>query len=465
MVGNSFTTSRAIPGRRRFLMQAGGGLAMAFAGPVLADRWPSRPIRFVTASSAGDPVDLQLREYQKSLAPSLGNVPMIVDNKAGAAGQIAAQSVLLAPPEGYDFLLASANFTITQSYFRRLPYRPMEDFTPVAMTGAAPIGLAIPASNPSRTLREWTAWAKRQKGALNYASLGNGTVPHLYGFQLTNDFGFEATHIPYKGAGAGLLDILRGQISFMMLDIVNLRPLLAKQQVRILAVTGDERSAHLPDVPTFREQGFNGYERTGWTGLLARRGTPPDIIRTLNHTMDKTSDTDQWRRKRAEVWSSWRPMSPEELQRQMQAEAEAWGALVRRVGVYGDWRAGSASALSRGRAQYRGTFHEYFHEAGRQRRVIAALAPQDAHAARPAQVRHVQAPQAPRGLRQCAAAHHRQQIGLADHGHQPFRRGIGLQGHVGRRQPGLREARVHDLPADHAGIRQQPRVGRQVREP
>lgn len=322
--------------RRRFLIQAAGTMALAFPGVAVADKWPSRPLRFVTASGAGDPVDLQLREYLKSLSPALGNVPMIVDNKLGAAGQIAAQSVLLAPAEGYDFLLASANFTITQSYFRKLPYRPMVDFTPVAMTGAAPIGLAILASSPGRTLREWTTWARRQGGALNYASLGNGTVPHLYGFQLANDFGFDATHIPYKGAGAGLMDLLRGQISFIMLDIVNLRPLLAKQQVRILALTGNERAAHLPEVPTFRELGFSGYDRTGWTALMARHGTSPDVVQRLNQFMDQTSATDEWRRKRDEVWSSWQPMAPGDILRQMQGEAAAWGALVRRVGVYGD---------------------------------------------------------------------------------------------------------------------------------
>lgn len=335
-MGNHCVTDDTNLTRRRFLAMAGGTMATAIAGPALGDKWPSRPIRFVTASGAGDPVDLQLREYLKALSPALGNVPMIVDNKVGAAGQIAAQSVLLAPPEGYDLLLASASFTITQSYFRKLPYRPMVDFTPVAMTGAAPVGLAIPASNPSRTLREWAAWARRQGGALNYASLGNGTVPHLYGFQLTNDVGFDATHIPYKGAGAGLMDLLRGQISFMMLDIVNLRPVLAKQQVRILAVTGNERSAHLPDVPTFKEQGFTGYDRTGWTALMARHGTPRDVVQRLNQSMDRTSATDEWRRKRAEVWSSWQPMAPDEIARQMQGEAAAWGELVRRVGVYGD---------------------------------------------------------------------------------------------------------------------------------
>ena len=336
MVVNQRMAIGTILARRRFLAQAGGILAMGLAGPAMADKWPSRPIRFVTASSAGDPVDLQLREYLKSLSPALGNVPMIVDNKAGAAGQIAAQSVLLAPAEGYDFLLASANFTITQSYFRKLSYRPMKDFMPVAVTGSAPVGLAVPASNPARTLREWATWARRQNGALNYASVGNGTVPHLYGFQLTGDLGFEATHIPYKGAGAGLMDMLRGQISFMMLDIVNLRPLLAKQQVRILAVTGNERSPYLPDVPTFKEQGFSGYDRTGWTALMARQGTAQDVVNALNRSMDKTSAMDEWRRKRAEVWSTWKPMAPDDIARQMQSEAAAWGALVRRVGVYGD---------------------------------------------------------------------------------------------------------------------------------
>lgn len=330
-------TRKDILARRRFLTQAGGGaLAMALSSAGLAAPWPSRPIRFVTASGAGDPVDVQLREYLKSLSQELGNVPMVVENKVGAAGQIAAQSVLLSPPEGYDVLLANANFTITPSFFRKLAYRPLQDFTPIAMTGAAPIGLAIPASHPGRSFREWIDWARRQGGALNYASLGNGTVPHLYGFQLAGDFGFDATHIPYKAGGPALIDMLRGQISFMMLDVVNLRPVLAKEQVRILAITGTERSKHLPAVPTFGELGFDGYERTGWTGLMARSGTPPGIVDALNRATDKISATSYWTRKREEVWSTWRPMAPAEIQRQLQREATAWGTLVRRAGIYGD---------------------------------------------------------------------------------------------------------------------------------
>ncbi|CAG9166150.1 tripartite tricarboxylate transporter substrate binding protein [Cupriavidus respiraculi] len=330
-------TSKDPAARRRFLSQAGGGaLGLAMARLGFAAQWPSRPIRFVTASGAGDPVDLQLREYLKSLSAELGNVPMVVENKLGAAGQIAAQSVLLSPPEGHDVLLANANFTITPSYFRKLPYRPLQDFTPVAMTGGAPIGLAIPASNPSRTFAHWIDWARRQGGALNYASLGNGTVPHLYGFQLTGDFGFEAAHIPYKAGGPALLDLLRGQISFMMLDVVNLRPLLAKEQVRILAITGTDRSPHLPGVPTFAELGFEGYERTGWTGFMVRSGTPGAIIDTLNRATDKVGAMPHWTRKREEVWSAWKPMAPADIQRQLQREAAAWGRLVRRAGIYGD---------------------------------------------------------------------------------------------------------------------------------
>lgn len=329
--------------RRRFIAGAGGGLlglsalsAMGLPLRASAAQWPDRTVRFVTYSGAGDPVDLRLRDFLQSLAHEYRNTPMIVENKTGAAGQIAAQSVLLAPPEGYDFLLANATFTITPSYFRKLAYKPLSDFVPVALSGSAPIGFAVPASNPARTFKEWVAWAKQQRGTLNYASLGNGSVSHLYGFQIRDDFKLDAIHIPYKASGAALIDMLRGQISYVMLDTFNLRPLLAKNQVRILAVTGADRSPYLPDVPTFRELGFNGYERTGWTAFMAKTGTPTDIVASLNRSINKINATPEWSRKRDEVWSGWKPLTPAELQQQLQSEVAAWGDLVRRSGVFGD---------------------------------------------------------------------------------------------------------------------------------
>ncbi|RZT28853.1 Bug family tripartite tricarboxylate transporter substrate binding protein [Cupriavidus agavae] len=328
--------------RRRFI--AGGGSVLglgalsAFGLPprALAAQWPERTVRFVTYSGAGDPVDLRLRDFLQSLAREYHNTPMIVENKTGAAGQIAAQSVLLAPPEGYDFLLANATFTITPTYFRKLQYKPLSDFVPVALSGSAPIGFAVPASNPARTFKEWVAWAKQQRGSLNYASLGNGSVSHLYGFQIRDDFKLDATHIPYKASGAALIDVLRGQISYVMLDTFNLRPLLAKKQLRILAVTGADRSQYLPDVPTFRELGFNGYERTGWTAYMAKAGTSRDIVASLNKSINKVNAMPEWARKRDEVWSVWKPLTPDELHKQLQGEVAAWGDLVRRSGVFGD---------------------------------------------------------------------------------------------------------------------------------
>lgn len=328
--------------RRRFIGGAGGLLGLGALGALglplhaIAAQWPERTVRFVTYSGAGDPVDLRLRDFLQSLAHEYRNTPMIVENKTGAAGQIAAQSVLLAPPDGYDFLLANATFTITPSYFRKLQYKPLLDFVPVALSGSAPIGFAVPASNPARTFKEWVARATQQRGTLNYASLGNGSVSHLYGFQIRDDFKLDATHIPYKASGAALIDMLRGQISYIMLDTFNLRPLLAKKQVRILAVTGADRSQYLPDVPTFRELGFGNYERTGWTAFMAKAGTSPDIVASLNRSINKVNATPEWARKRDEVWSGWKPLTPAELQKQLQGQVGAWGELVRRSGVFGD---------------------------------------------------------------------------------------------------------------------------------
>ena len=146
---------------------------------------------------------------------------------------------------------------------------------------------------------------------------------------------FVVTGGPGPGKSA-LIDMLRGQISYVMLDTFNLRPLLVKKQVRILAVTGADRSQYLPDVPTFRELGFGGYDRTGWTAFMAKAGTSPDVVASLNRSINKINATPEWARKRDEVWSGWKPLTPVELQKQLQAEVVAWGDLVRRSNVFGD---------------------------------------------------------------------------------------------------------------------------------
>lgn len=328
---------KAFQPRRRTLLQA--ALLSPLAGARLARAqaaWPNRPIKFVTQAAPGDAVELRLRDFLNGLGPFLRNVPLLVDNKPGAGGLIAHQAVLNAPADGYTALLANATMTIFPTIYRKLPYSPLKDFMPVGFSGLSPIGLAIPAARPEKTLKEWLNWARQQGGKLNFASAGNGSVSHLYGFQINEQFGLGATHVPYKGVAPAMIDMVAGQMHFIMLDLFSLRPMLAKGDIRLLAVAMDERFKHTPEVPTFKELGFSGYDRMGWTAYYLRAGTPQAIVDQFSSAINQHSTSAEWVAKREQLWSHWLPISPRDIAERVKYETEAWGALVKKTGFYAD---------------------------------------------------------------------------------------------------------------------------------
>jgi len=313
-----------IQSRRRSLLTAAllSPLAGALPGRAVAQApWPTRPVRFVTQAAPGDAVELRLRDFLKGLTPLLRNEALVVDNKPGAGGLLAQQTVLNAPADGYNVLLANAAITILPTISRKLPFSPLRDFLPVAFSGLSPIALAIPASRPEKTLKDWVNWARTQGGKLNYASAGNGSVSHLYGFQVSDQFGLGATHVPYKGVSPALIDMIGGQVQFIMLDIFSLRPMLAKGDIRVLAMATDERFKHTPDVPTFKELGYTGYDRMGWTAYYLRAGTPPAIVDQLAAAINQHNLSPEWVAKREQVWSHWLPMSPRDIAERIAGQA------------------------------------------------------------------------------------------------------------------------------------------------
>ncbi|RPH44487.1 MAG: tripartite tricarboxylate transporter substrate binding protein [Burkholderiales bacterium] len=331
------TLTRRTAIRRGLLRSTAATLAAAaLPGPSRAQQdWPSRPIRFVTGDAAGGPLDTRLRELLTPVAARLG-AQTIVDNKPGAASQISHQFIVTQPADGYTVLLANATMAIFPTLYRKLPYSPLRDFTPVAFGGLSPIGLAIPASHPARTYAEWTAWARTQKGKLNYGSVGNGAVGHLYGFQLGEELGLEATHVPYKTVAQFLPDLGAGIVHFAMLDLLSLRAFMQKGDLRVLAITGDERAPFVADIPTFAELGLRGYDRMGWSAYYVRAGTPQPIVERLSAAINEVNATPEWTARRLGLWSLWKPLTPDALRQRIVADTEAWGALIRKTGVYAD---------------------------------------------------------------------------------------------------------------------------------
>jgi len=318
--------------RRSVLKSVGVGLAGVLTSSLaLGSEWSPRTIRFVTQSGPGDAVDLRLRDFLRSLSPSLKQANCIVENKPGAGGIISIQAVLGLPANGQTVLLGNAGLTILPGYFKSLPFSPIRDLTPVALSGISPNVLMIASSRPEKSLSEWVRNAKARRGRMTYASIGSGSLGHLYGYQISEQFGFDATHIAYRGSMPGLFDLMSGQIDYMMLDVLGARPFLEKKSVRPLALAFNRRSKFLPEVPTFDELGFKSYDRVGWTAYLVKSGTPATIVDTLSAAINAESSTPAWKSKRDLIWSEWDYMSQSQLHDLIQSDTAQWGELMKRA--------------------------------------------------------------------------------------------------------------------------------------
>ena len=320
--------------RRSLLQLAGASLLAGASSASFAQAWPKGTLRFISQSSPGDAVDLRLRDFVEHLGPHLNGVSRIVDNKPGAGGVIAAQSLLSAESDGQTVFLGNASMTILPSYHRNLPFSPQRDFTPVALSGQAPNALAILATRPEKTLGAWLESARKRQGGLNYGSAGTGSPGHLYGWQVSDEFGLKAEHVAYRGQVPTLVDLVAGRLDYIVMDIVSMRPFIEKGDLRVLAVAADERSKYLPDVPTFKELGYAGYDRLGWTIYFMKAGTPAATVTKLAQAINAVNGSPEWEKKRIRQWSDWQPLTPTQLEARVKRELEAWGGIIRRGNIH-----------------------------------------------------------------------------------------------------------------------------------
>jgi tripartite-type tricarboxylate transporter receptor subunit TctC len=252
------------------------------------DAYPVKPVRFVVEQAPGGATVIVGRMVAQKMTELLGQ-NVIIENRIGAAGSIAASLVAKSPPDGYTILLASSSHLINPSLYSNLPFDPQKDLVPVALLAQAPFLLVVhPSSLPARTVRDLTALAKAKPGTLNYGSGGNGSSGHLAGALFEHLAGLKLVHIPYKGAGPALADAVAGQIDFVFGSVLSSTPYVKQQRLRVLAVTSAKRSRALPQVPTVAEAKVRGYSTTTWYGLLAPAGTRASIIDRLWAAARKT---------------------------------------------------------------------------------------------------------------------------------------------------------------------------------
>ena len=311
-------------------------VAIALPNPAAAQAWPAKPIRIVVPFAPGGGNDVFARQLATRLGETLKQ-QVIVDNRPGAGGTVGTDAAAKAAPDGYTLLLGhTGTLAINPALYPKLPYDAKTDLVAVGPLARAPLVLVVPAASRLRTLGDLIAAARAAPGRLSYASSGNGTGGHLAGELLEEIAAVRLLHVPYKGTAPALSDLLGGQVDAMFSVIPPALPQIEAGRLRALAVTGLRRSPKLPQVPTAAEAGVQGYESTLAYGLMAPRGTPEPVLRTLGAALAQAVDSpqlrDAFRAEGAEPLAG----SAADFAELMRAESEKWARVIRAAGVKAD---------------------------------------------------------------------------------------------------------------------------------
>lgn len=300
--------------------------------PVLAQKFPTRPITIIVPYPPGGLIDLVARVVQVPLQAQLGQ-PVVIENHSGAGGNVGAEVVARSAPDGYTLLLANPSLAISPSIYRKLNYRPIEDLAYVGRYGSVPNVLVVTPSLPVKTAQELIAYAKANPGKLNYGSPGYGTSPQLSSELFKSMSGTFIVHIPFRGAGPAILALLGGETQMMIDNIPPQVPLIKSGKVRALAVTSLKRVSVLPGVPTMDEIGLKGYEVNSFFGLAARAGTPRESILRLNQALNAASRDPKLREALESRGATIVEGTPEDFLNFMKSEIAKFAPVVKRAGV------------------------------------------------------------------------------------------------------------------------------------
>ena len=310
-------------------------LAFALAGAVpfvRAADYPDRPVRLVVPFAAGGSSDTVSRLIAQKLTASMGQT-FVVENRPGAGGNIGADAVAKAKPDGYTLLFAAGSFAVNASLYEKLPYDPLKDFDPVIHVCTVNGILVAHPSVKATSVQELIALAKAQPGTVNFASAGNGTILHLAGEMFKTAAKVDMTHVPYRGSGPALADLMAGQVQVMFANMPGTLQQVKAGKLRVLAATGDKRPSSLPEVPTIAEAGLPGYQAATWFGVLAPAGTPRDVVTKLNAEFAKALAApdlvEHLRSDGADVVGG----SPEQFRGFLKSEVERWGPVIKGAGI------------------------------------------------------------------------------------------------------------------------------------
>jgi len=316
-------------------LTCGGGLlawAALAASSALAQGYPNKPVKVVVAFTAGGTTDILARLVAQQLTEKLKQ-PFVIDNKPGAGGNLGTELVVRAPADGYTLLVNSVGpIAVNPTLYGKLPYNPLTDLVPVVQIAEVPNVLVVHPSVPAQNMDELVAYAKANPGKLNYGSTGIGTSSHLSSFMLGKRVGFDATHIPYKGADA-LKDLLAGRIQFMFATIPSVMQHITAGKLRPIAVSSLKRSRALPDVPTVVEKGFPNFEAGSWFGFFAPKGTPEAVITAINKAVNEMLTIPAIEQQMVAQGADPAGGTPAQFGQFTQREHDKWRVIVRESGA------------------------------------------------------------------------------------------------------------------------------------
>lgn len=304
---------------------------MALAAPARAQSYPTRPIRIVVPYAAGGSTDQLARSLQVPLSEVLGQ-PVVIDNKPGAGGTIGADLVAKAAPDGYTLVFGNTGPNAVVGLMRKVPYDLIKDFRPISTAAFTPMILAVPTDSPAKTVKEFLAYARQQGSALNFGSVGNGSLSHLTGEYFNDMAGLQMQHIPYNGGAPMLTAFVGGQLQAAFVTGLDGASMLASGKVRYLAVATPSRTDVVPGLPTLHED-VPGFKSSAWFGLLAPKGTPDEVVNKLNAAVVAAVARPDIHKLFTDRKIEARSTTPQDMGRIIQDEMNQWGPVVRKANI------------------------------------------------------------------------------------------------------------------------------------
>jgi tripartite-type tricarboxylate transporter receptor subunit TctC len=311
-----------------------GALSVALS-PVHAQTYPSKPIKVIVGYAAGGAVDIVARTVGQQLATALGQ-PVIVDNRPGAATNIAVKALIESAPDGYTLLLAANALAANPSLFQPPPFDLARDVAPVSLVGSVPVVVAVSASSSLTTIAQLVEAAKARPQTMTYASPGNGSTPHLALELFQRAAGVSLVHVPYKGGAPAITDVVGGHVQILAVNALEVQPLVKAGKLRVLAVLSRKRSPLWPEVPTIAESGYAGFEASVWYGFVAPAATPKPVIVRLHAEVQKALTSSEVRERLASAGGEVIPASTEQFAAMIESERLRYEKLIREANIKPD---------------------------------------------------------------------------------------------------------------------------------